>query len=263
MKKICIGTIFPNCNELCQKWLDLQLRYIRSSMDFEFDHTSVVQEGKITDFFRNNTHVLRPKKLKKNSIAHAIGLQTLQKYFLTQMNNYEYFLFIDMDAFPIRKNWLDTLTKKMKNSHKIAIVLRPENLEQRLHSSILFVKREEIPDLKWAVSKVGEGIDLIGNIENDLSLTSHQSGEKRKSVFTMIRSNKTQIHPLLCGVYYDMFYHHSCGSGRNFNMRARPYWDHMVERNFNVEKSINDLFNDPNKFIKQFDSWEKSEYVKI
>jgi hypothetical protein len=262
-KKLCIGSIFPNCNELSRKWLDLQLRYVKASTNVEFRHISVVQEGAVSPFFENNTHVVKQdKKPGKNSTAHVRGLEKLQSYYMSSLNDSEYFLFIDMDAFPIRTDWYDILTNKMTNRNfEIAVALRPENLEQRLHSSVLMVRHAAVPQLRWGVSKVGR--DLIGGTESDVHLISHQTGGPRNNSFVLLRSNMHQIHPLLCGVYYDLFYHHGCGSGRNFNMRARPYWAHLIPPKFDVMRTIDDLMNDPNEFIGKLVGWENAAYAKV
>lgn len=258
--KLCVGSIFTNGEELCQKWFDLQLRYLKASTDVDFKHISVIQKGSVPPIFANNSEILRPpKEPGTNSQAHVCGLNVLRDHFVTQVNDCEYFLFIDMDAFPIRKGWFSLLTAKLK-AYEIAVALRPENLEQRLHSSILLAKREVVPSLVWGVSKVGQ--DLIGGNEADVHLISHQAGAKRNQSFVLLRSNKHQIHPLLCGIYYDLFYHHCCGSGRNFNMRARPYWEHMASSKFDVMKTIEDLFADPNKFIGGL-GWDESEYAQV
>lgn len=266
VNKLCIGSIFVDCDELSEQWLDLQLRYIKATTT-DFHHVSLVQNSgsiKISKFFSNNTEVIRPipesPKTARDSQAHVIGLKGLHNYFKKHQATYENFLFIDMDAFPIRKNWYDILLRKLKK-HEIAIALRSENLETRLHSSILFCKKQGLAHLDWGVHKVGN--DLIGRSESDVNLISHQAGVRRKNSYVLLRSNQYQIHPLLCGVYYDLFYHHGCGSGRKFNMRSRPYWGHIVNPRFDVMESINDLMNDPNEFIGKLAGWHRNEYPQV
>jgi len=261
-KKLCIGTIFPDCGKLGEQWLDLQLRYIKATTK-NFHHVSLVQNGsKISSFFSNNTEVIRPlgQRNAKNSQAHTVGLNGLHAHFIKHQANYDHFLFIDMDAFPIRKNWYDILVKKLGNNWELAIALRCENLETRLHSSILFATKPCLQHLKWGVHKVG--VDLIGKSESDVNLMSHQT-KRRKQSYVLLRSNQYQIHPLLCGVYYDLFYHHGCGSGRQFNMRSRPYWGHIVPQKFDVMGSIDKLMEDPNEFIGKLAGWHRSEYPQV
>jgi hypothetical protein len=256
--KLCVGTIFVNCRELGRKWLDLQLRYLKATSP-AFHHVSVVNEGKASKYFTDNTEVIYTSKQNKNSRAHVTGLKTLHSYFMKHKDLYDHFLFIDMDAFPIRKNWYKLLTQKL-SKWEIAIALRTENLETRLHSSILFTGKEGLSHLKWGVSKVGP--DLLGAQESDVQLISHQQ-QRRDKAFVMLRSNQYQVHPLLCGVYYDLFYHHACGSGRNFNMRSKPYWGHVVSQKFDVMNTIDTLMKNPNEFIGELAGWHKEEYPKV
>lgn len=265
-KKLCIGTIFVDCGELGEKWLDLQLRYIKATTS-DFHHVSLVQNGDISNFFSDNTEIIRPFKVprrRKPSHAHIVGLQSLHAHFLKNQDLYEDFLFLDMDAFPIRKNWHEILLHNLhgglrSGTWEIATALRCENLETRLHSSILFADKQGLQHLKWRFARIGP--DLVGKMEADVQLISHQKNRRNKA-FVLLRSNQHQIHPLLCGVYYDLFYHHGCGSGRKFNMRSRPYWGHISPK-FNVSKSINDLMDNPNEFIGNLAGWHRSEYPQI
>ena len=264
-KKLCIGTIFIDCGPLGEQWLDLQLKYIKATTR-DFHHISVVHNGKITPFFENNTQVIRPGgKGVKNSKGHVIGLECLHRFFIKRRELYEDFLFIDMDAFPIKNNWHNILKPRVsgaaKNSpYEIATLLRCENLEQRLHSSVLFTGQTGLDHLKWGVQKVG--MDLIGKQESDVKIVNYQEARRNKA-FVMLRSNQHQIHPLLCGVYYDLFYHHGCGSGRNYNMRSKPYWSHIVPQAFDVRASIDQLMENPNEFIGKLAGWNQDQYPQV
>jgi len=256
---LIVGTILPDCEPVSQQWLDLQLRFLKATTK-HFHHVSVVQKGEITPFFNDNTEVIKiDGQPLANSAAHVRGLERLKTHFSNVQNDFRHFLFIDMDAFPVRRNWLEILLAQMKTEHEIAIPVRFENLEQRLHSSILFCKREALSNLRWSVKCVGN--DLIGSREMDVTLEEYQV-DRRRNVFTLIRSNAYQIHPLLCGMYYDLFYHNGCGSGRVYNMRSRPYWKHVVPQNVDVKDLIEQLFANPDNFIRSL-GWKESDYGKV
>jgi len=53
------------------------------------------------------------------------------------------------------------------------------------------------------------------------------------------------------------------GSGRKFSMRARPYWDHMVDMNPDIKHWFNQLMKDPNKFIGELAGWNPAEYPEV
>ncbi len=230
-----MGTLFSNDSSEQKKWLDLQLDYFKKTTE-DFDH--VVRLTKPSETFSQITNVVVSKHQD-----HYSGLRKLLELFKKNQDYYDHFLFIDSDAFPVRKNWLDILTEKMTN-HEVATAIRFENLEQRLHASVLFCKKSAINQLDFPIIKKPIP-DLLGRNDNDVIISPYEFA--RKLVFPLVRSNKTELHPLLCGVYYDMFYHHGCGS-RSFYMRSEEYWDH-IEINKNVQEFTNKLMNNPVEFI--------------
>ena len=239
-KRLLIGTTFINDSDDQKKWLDLQLSFLRDTTE-DFDHIVY-----LTEHFQNFEKITNVVTGYDNT--HVAGLIKLKEVFMENQDFYDYFLFIDSDAFPVQKGWIDILLKSMdafsteNNEKEIACNLRTENLEQRLHASVLFVKKNALNDLKWHNNPI---VDVMGNEERDVQISSYQE-EKRKQAFPMLRSNKTEVHPLLCGVYYNMFYHHGLGSGRADNMRGKTYWNHLPV----TPKSFTDaLMENPKKFI--------------
>jgi hypothetical protein len=263
--KLCVGTIFPDCGSLPQKWLDLQLRYLKAATSVPFTHISVVQHGSVTPAFSNNTHVIRPTSESRNSsTSHMTGLVALREYYKHAKHGSQYFLFLDMDAFPIRKDWFEILTARLdEKQYELAVALRTENLETRLHSSILFVRADAAHRLQWSWNT--RRCDMFGDLESDVQLVSHQEGQRRCKVFTLLRSQMHQIHPLLCGIYFDMFYHHGCGSNKRGNliMRGEQYWAHIIPPKLKVRQTIHGLMADPNKFIGRLVGWRKGAYVQV
>ncbi len=130
--------------------------------------------------------------------------------------------------------------------YEIAVALRPENLETRLHASVLLASREALPHLGFEVSLAGN--DLAGKRELDVVMPAYQ-GQRRQRAFPMLRSNRFNLHPLLCGIYYDLFYHNGCGSGRVFEMRGQSYWNHMADEQIDPLPWIDELMADPDTFI--------------
>ncbi len=103
------------------------------------------------------------------------------------------------------------------------------------------------------------GLDLVGNLEFDVTVPYYQYAGREK-VYTLVRSNCLNIHPLLCGVYFDMFYHHGCGSGREFLVRSQPYWAHAVEEDIDVNALTTQLMENPSDFICRLAGWNPQEY---
>jgi len=253
--KILVGSIFINDSEQQCKWLDLQLSFLRETTT-NFHHAAVVFK-KTTDYFQNHTHVIPFNgKPSMNSAAHIMGLKIVLDHFKSVRNQYSWFLFLDSDAFPIRKNWLSILQAKM-TGYDVAVPIRFENLEQRLHASILLSRKEGLENLNFGSRKIGT--DLLRGVENDVTIGKYQD-EFRSKAYVLMRSNQYNVNPLLCGVYYDMFYHHCCGSGRSYNMRGRNYWNHVAPMGTDVGKFTDELMENPKKFIAKLAGWNPGSY---
>ncbi len=199
----------------------------------------------------------------------------LLAHFRERAANYNHFLFLDGDAFPIKKNWYGDLTMKMSPSdvfdssgmalrsrgreREIAVALRAENLETRLHASILFANQAALQNLDF---KIGDSPDrdLLGDRESDIYLPTYQT-ERRDKVFPLMRSNQRNVNPVACGIYYDMFYHHCCGSGRTFRVRGRTYWDRVVEPLEDLEQFTDDLMLRPEAFVAGLAGWNPERYL--
>lgn len=255
-KSLLVGSIFINASPMQQKWLDLQLRFLRATTE-DFDHAAFISDGKSNAFFDERTTIITSSDNHRviNSHAHVRGLQKVLEFF-KKNPGYKNYLFLDSDAFPIRVGWLEILLAKMNPPYEIAIPLRCENLETRLHSSIIFARPAALQKMQWVVGKIGE--DICGKIESDVRLNPYQS--TRATALPMLKSNQWCRHPLLCTIYHDLFYHHCCGSGRHYNMRSRPYWSHIVAPKTNVMDTIDELMINPTKFISKLAGWNPQFY---
>jgi RimJ/RimL family protein N-acetyltransferase len=262
-KRVLVGSIFASANEYQSKLLELQLYFLGMTTE-SFDHVAVVNDTK--DIKKFNTKVIDAEVIKKSTGNHPIptechisGLRKLLKYFKENVDNYDYFLFLDSDAFPIRENWDLEQAKLLKNyGKKMSMAIRYENLEQRLHSSVLFITGKNLDILSFDVSN--KGLNLFGNTERDIRPVRFDK-ELLSITFPLIRSNRVNYHPLWCGVYFDSFYHHQCGTplpqGRTMNGDA--YWGGMT-KNIKHDELTQQLINDPINFIRPLVGWEKDFY---
>lgn len=275
MSKLIVGSVFANDSPEQQQWLDLQLRFLRATTS-DFDHVVVLMSKETSSYFRDHTNVLIPDDLTQTaSSAHVIGLRTLKEHF--EKSDANYFLFIDGDAFPIKINWINVLLRSMEPEEKqfenmavpnlavgkdydIAVALRSENLETRLHASVLFAKKRALPHLNFVYGPVGN--DLQGNLETDVNLNVYQR-EKRDLALPLIRTNQYNVHPLACGIYFDMFYHHCCGSGRTFNLRAQRYFSRIVPSIDDSAHLTNQLMTAPRQFIRRLAGWNPMRYAEV
>lgn len=277
MKKLLVGSVFANSDEKQQKWLDLQLRFLDATTQ-DYDHVAVVSDGSTSLEFLSRTNVLFPDDpTLEASDAHVNGLNMLLSHFRKIQDDYHNFLFLDGDAFPIRKAWLGSLLARMEpvqmfgedgtampsasgDKYEVAVALRCENLESRLHASVLFAKKEALPHLGFEIGLVGN--DLLAKPEEDVHIPAYQFG-RRKLALPLLRSNQYNVHPLACGVYYDMFYHHSCGSGRWFNLRAKSYYGRIVKPVESIQPLTTQLFTNPTGFVSRLAGWTPLLYADV
>lgn len=262
-KPLLVGSIFIHGEPNQMKWFDLQLAYLKATCP-QFDHCVWINNEKggfAEREKKGETTIIGRGFGKRQSGAHTAGLNALLTHFMNVADEYQNFLFLDSDAFPIKVGWLSELNSKMGNRNKdIAINLRSENLETRLHASVLFAKRCALPNLHFKQGSVG--MDLIGDIESDVSIPKYQT-DLRKKVWTLIRTNQWNAHPLLAGIYFDMFYHNGCGTGRTFNLRsAKKYWNEIHNDN-DPAKIKNQLFANPTEFVGKLAGWCPKKYAKI
>jgi hypothetical protein len=181
--------------------------------------------------------------------------------FRQEIYNYEFFLFLDNDAFPIKKNWLGLLRQALPESKEIAAPIRAENLENRLHVSVIFARQCGIENLKFTRRSSRE---LMGTMEKDVHIS--YNFEKREQAFPLLRSNKVNIHPFFCAVYFDIFYHHGCGS-RPSRFRSKAFWDKMcgatTTKGELQVKLRHELFRNPCEFVEKLAGWSTRQYASF
>lgn len=273
--KLLVGSIFINDSEYQCKLLDLQLSFLQATTQ-DFNHFAFISAGLTNNYFLRRTQVGVPEdKTLTFADAHLNGLQSLLKLFREKSDEYEYFLILDSDAFPIKKNWLQSLLSKMnptyffdnngnylfqtKQELEVAVILRSENLETRLHASVLFARRNALPYLDFSYASVGR--DLLHHMEKDICIPAYQF-ERRNKVFPLIRSNKVNIHPLACGIYFDSFYHHAAGSRDSLLVRGNNYWDAYYKVHMD-HAFTSQLFDNPCQFVSMLAGWSQEKYPEV
>jgi len=261
MKSLLVGSVFKNTEPDQIEWLDLQLKFLSATTD-DYDHVAVLNcedpepFNKFTKVvsFGNGNDVLQSQQ-------HVNGLNSLVRYFKTVVDEYENFLFIDNDAFPIKRNWINILRSRMDNHQKsVAAVLRTENLETRLHASVLFCNPEALDNLDFFFGQTGS--DLLRYEEQDVGIGDYQD-ELRGEVWPLIRTNKINIHPISCGVYFDMFYHHAFGSpssATKFRAELRDYSTHYSGDMTDFPALHQRLQDNPFVFVRRLAGWCPEQY---
>ena len=303
-KQLLVGSIFRDGGPDQAEWLELQLKFLRATTP-SFDHVSYVNSPKhdlLEEFdttFVNDSVIDTGDALTVTSQQHINGLNGLLAYFKGHRHNYTHFLFLDNDAFPIRKEWLRSLVFKMDaHDRKIAVAVRPENLEYRWHASILFASQGSLDSLHFGLDFLPSS-DFMGHDELDVGIGAFQ-GQLRSMVWPLIRTNKVNIHPVAYGIYYDMFYHHTFGGRRHskfthsrdfglaskifnkepgFEDRAMPPrsetgqpWDTLrygrhhyatdyIDPDYPWEQNTKELMSNPAEFVGTLAGWNPEQYA--
>lgn len=168
--------------------------------------------------------------------AHIRGLNSIIDHF--NNSDFEDLLLLDSDAFPIKNNWQHDLKKHMSD-REIAAVVRYENLDTFAHPSVFYVKKSRARNLKF---------EILPN-KNLIGFEYADTAAKVEKFFPLIRSNRLNHHPILCGVYWDRFYHHGAGS-RNLSFRLfYSYFNEDKNVHSSEIKLFDQLNEDPDKFI--------------
>lgn len=262
MKKLLVGSVFKNTAPDQLEWLNLQLKFFLSTTD-NFDHVTFLNCQDAEPFNGLTEVVGYGDGGIQTSQQHCNGLCCLAEYFRSKRGEYENFLFIDNDAFPIKKNWINILRIRMdKHGKTIAAVLRPENLESRLHASVVFCKPEAVYHINFCFGM--PCVDLLWNHEQDVGIGPYQE-ERREDVWPLLRTNKVNVHPVSCGVYFDMFYHHAFGSptlAMRFRCEISDYSTHYSGDMTDFPDLHQKLREDPFGFVGKLAGWCPDEYAK-
>lgn len=260
--KILVGSVFLSDSPLQQRWLGLQLRYLYATTK-DFDHVVCIT-GEYSGHFGKKTRVIEIERARRVGMTrhHATGLAALVSYFRENASDYDAFLLLDSDAFPINKRWVEILHDEIgKFKRELACPIRFENLEQRLHTCALFITKEALSAVVLEPAVLSQ--NLLHDDEYGACLVSHEN--ERGKVFPLLRSNQTNIHQVACAVYFNLFYHHSAGTraGRRdrFTLRSDNYWGSMrYEHRIQFRER---LFKDPTGFINRLAGWTPNDYPDI
>lgn len=256
--RILVGTLLANAERASKQWLALQLAALRATVDFE--HVAIIPPSprvrghhrEAIAYFSQHTKLLTEFTPPP---THADSLTILQDYFLSRVKEFDFFLFLDSDAFPVRTDWVNCLTKIMQGRHgwrhEIAALYRPEFWETRLHASVVFTWHRALQRLQFVQAKRpskggGREWDVYIDPYNDTWGRAHR----------LTRSNKINLHPMLAGIYGDIFYHHGCGSRTNRNFKGDDLWSPLIDKSHfepHIPQTLRaELMSNPHRFISQF-----------
>jgi len=224
----------------------LQIDNLNKNTDYE--HV-VYANCNNTEFFSKST-VIQGNAKSTGQKAHIEGLNSLIKYFKSQ-KKFEYYLLLDSDCFPIKK-WTKKLIYELdKHNYDVAAPVRYENLNTFAHPCAFFFKKDILSNLYFDIMSFDEYLGKYEEVASNI-----------KNFYPLIRTNKINYHPILFGIYNDMFYHHGAGS-RTLRFRAiddfKYYQKNDIEK---FEKNFfNKLINNSKKEIQKLTDLRRILYV--
>lgn len=214
---LAVGSVFSGTGHN-EQWLEMQLTALDRTTP-GYDHFVYLNQADERIFKRS---IIVGKSMTPNEAtpSHLEGLHALRHVFRT--GGYKRYLVLDSDCFPVREGWMPILDAAMAAAGKrFASPARAENLHFFPHPCVLYT-----PDPHLIDFEVAEGANFLGEVFSDIACSG-----ARENWFPLIKTNRVSPHQFLAAVYYDMFYHHGCGT-RPFGMRPATirYYDHFWSR---------------------------------
>lgn len=248
MPRVVMGTVVADSSDL--DWLRLQSKYIARHTAWDYKHVCVhygPSNPEVEALVHQNKSIECNHPKSNGCILHANGLNILGQIFMTEFQDYDLFVLLDSDAFPISSQWCDTMSHVLLDGQfEIATPIRYANSDRtRQHASVIIGNRSALQHYgKFGIDLSASKLNLMNETHYDTSLMHYNNPEREMHKwFPLLRSNAVNIHPLLCAVYYDMFYHHA-GASRypeNFakaasktqvvpKTRGQDYWQPLESR---------------------------------
>ncbi len=214
---LAVGSVFSGYGHNA-RWLELQLQALERTTT-GFDHFVYLNQAE-ERIFPHSTIVGRAEEKRDATPSHLEGLHALRDFF--RARNYQRYLILDSDCFPIRENWMQILDEAMALAGKrFAAPARVENLHLFPHPCALYTADASCIDFA-----VEEGTNFLRETFSDISCAG-----PRVDWLPLIKTNRISPHQFLAAIYYDVFYHHGCGT-RPFGMRPSTihYYNHFWAR---------------------------------
>lgn len=242
LKPLLILSIFAP-SEHNELWYDLQKRFVSKTTNVEYDYGLFLNGVSPKDY--ESSHILEHSP---TNVGHKEGMDYILAY--ARQHEYENYLILDSDCFPVRDNWFAELKDQMKRFNKtIAAPIRAENLDLFPHPCAVFIKQEEIQNKRVDFRNDITIKNMAGFEAGDVGTAMYGMDE----VLPLLRTNVINVHPLAAAIYNYMFYHHGAGS-RAFDFRIEQinYYDHLSLSETKEEMAgrlMNELQKNPEKFL--------------
>tara|TARA_Y100000034_G_scaffold117749_1_gene157598 strand:+ start:39209 stop:40141 length:933 start_codon:yes stop_codon:yes gene_type:complete len=304
MKKLLVASIYTPTSKV-NGWFDTQRKFLDlTTEDYDFgvfcnmltkpeDFPGAIIVGQQTHeelkkHFTNGDYQPDDEELGLASSKYHYDIRVayfkVMEYFKEHADEYENFLLIDSDIFPVHPHWQTMLTKRMEMTNRwYAALLRAETFETYPWLGLFYIRgqyiHEDIAD--WFPREYqnswGRTMREFGTCRNK----THQDGSS--IWYPLLRSNVINLHPVRFGIYNHFFYHHMKGSWdkndpnfhSEFTVNSVPelygYYDHYMSRESHAmiaEHCHKRLLAEPESFICQLmgvdpNEWFNQENINV
>jgi hypothetical protein len=185
-------------------WVELQVQKLRKFITLDMQLYAFM-DGVSPELNKHFDQVFY-----NDDLSHPEKLDYLAREIATVASPHDILLFIDGDAFPIAN--LGSVFDSLTNSPLLA-VRRDENFGDKQPHPCFCVTTVELwhaiagtwkPGIQWMRDDGNMGSDVGGNLYGAL----RDAGIQWQP---LLRSNRTELHPLFFGIYADKVYHHGAG----------------------------------------------------
>ena len=187
------------------EWIDIQLRQLERHTQADYK-TWACLNG-----IAQNDHAKFDRVFDLEG-EHPEKLNELARHVIAEAAPDDLLVFIDGDAFPIA-DWVPRITELMKR-YRLVAVRRDENLgDYQPHPCFCVTTASLWQEIEGDWSRGGRPwINAAGLARQDAGgkvLTKLE--DRRIEWYPLLRTNKTDLHPVMFAVYDDLVYHHGCG----------------------------------------------------
>ena len=187
------------------KFLNLQYNYLQKFTNSDFSMICGFDNINIPDTKSNVNYVdfTNQRQTHSQRLNHLFNVTNNGS-----SNDDDVLIFMDSDCFPI-KSWVDYVVEKLKTNPIVAIQ-RSENF-----SAPLGCIPEVHPHPCFFATTFGfwrkNNLSFDDQETTGYSLLNFLSSNNL-DFYKLLRSNTVNLHPLMFGIYDDLFYHHGAGN---------------------------------------------------
>lgn len=236
-------------------WLETQLNFIRKFTD-DFDFSVFLHEIEDETPFKNHIIIDRMDGVLLDVLP--VMFKGILEFFRAN-KNYNNYLLLDSDCFPVTENWLPRLIAAM-GDRWYAAPLRADNLDSFPHPCGLFIKDEHVNENVFNFNRFVKTLpNFLGEKVGDIGTAIKQKHKGKHIFFPLVRTNLFNPHPIMSAIYGNTFYHHGAGS-RHPYFRSTSYYNKICPEYYGTHSQCHDAFRqDPEGYIRKLrgEEWHK------